>query len=116
MDKKLFKELKIGSKIDIECKEGHSSNLVVSHEGNKIDHITSLQIDAQVNENVKASIGLISPVVSLKDVEICKIVDSNPKITKVQKLIGEYYMAMSNTKKALAHDYLMAIELVINGY
>ncbi len=110
------KELSVGDKIRIVCKDGHSSSAEIYHGDKRLDFITSIFMEIKTNELVKAKVELITPIIDLDNVEISEIIDSNPKIAKIQKILGEYCCQHIEVREPSPHDFLMQIEQVlING-
>ena len=107
--------LKTGDKIDIKCKSGEVHELCFTANGQRINNVTSMQINADMKRGLKVSLSLFTPIVSLKNVEISEIIDSNPKIDEIKSIFEEYHVQFHNEPSPSKKDVLDKIAKVVYG-
>lgn len=83
-----MKTIKEGDKIRIVCKDGDSNSASITHDGKELNYLTGCKIDISAGEQVKATLGMISPVIDA-EATIIEIIDMNPKLEEIKRIIND---------------------------
>ena len=89
-------EVKIGDKVRIVCPDGNSNNATVSIDGQALKWVTGVNIRISPDSFAKAELKMIAPVIDC-EATITKIIDDNPKLNEIRKIITEAEAELKNS-------------------